>query len=345
MKPLPGIVFVVLLFLVPVLACGQDKSEESADFPPGVFSNGQKYHLADFKGKVVVLLFFDGTWQLSGLPGPVMTQITDPVRKYRGEPFKFIVVASGARPAAAAAFARGLGLNLPVFSDSLALLEKRFGLTVAGRKSVRFIVLSPTGSEAGSGTIAESTGANNFTYYKDVVEQILSKQSAEWKYSAKDYDAKLEPALKEFEWGQYEAGMKLLTPLRTKSPSKKVKASADQLYDELKKQGAAWKDEAEKAAEEQPVLAYDLYARINRLFAKDDLAKEVAEPLKTLKANKTVHRELEARKDMAKLDVQLTQLSMAQRKQAATLLKGLAKRFPETPTAKHAEAMAKELSE
>ena len=125
MKPLPGIVLVAFLFLVPVLACGQDKSEEPADFPPGVFSSGQKYHLADFKGKVVVLLFFDATGPVAGLPGPVMTQITDPVRKYRGEPFKFIVVASGARPAAAAAFARGLGLNLTVFSDSLALLEKR----------------------------------------------------------------------------------------------------------------------------------------------------------------------------------------------------------------------------
>ena len=138
--------------------------------------------------------------------------------------------------------------------------------------------------------------------------------------------------------------MKLLTPLRTKSASKKVKASATQLYDELKKQGEAWKDEADKATEEQPVLAYDLYKRITRLFPKDDLAKEVAEPLKALKANKTVHRELEARKDMAKLDVQLTQLSMRS-KQAATLLKGLAKRFPGTPTGKHAEAMAKELSE
>jgi hypothetical protein len=344
MKPLPVIMLLACLFLMPLMAWGQGAGEEPADFPPGVFTTGQKYHLADFKGKVVVLLFFDTGSQVAGV-GPVKSQIADAVRKYRDQPFKFIAVASGARAPVAAAFGRSLGVNMLVFADSLGLLEKRFGLTVAGQKCARFVVLGPTGSEAGSGTIAESSGANNYTYYKDVVEQVLSKQSAEWKYNAKDYDAKLEPALKEFEWGQYEAGMKLLAPLRSKPVSKKVKASADQLYDEVKKQGEAWKEEADKAAEDKPALAHDLYARITRLFPKAELAKEVADPLKKLKADKTIQKELEARKEMTKLDAQLTQMSIAQRKQAATLLKGLAKRFPGTPTGKHAEAMAKELAE
>ena len=39
-------------------AAGQ-AGEPAADFPPGLFSDGKTYSLADFKGKVVVLYFYE----------------------------------------------------------------------------------------------------------------------------------------------------------------------------------------------------------------------------------------------------------------------------------------------
>jgi hypothetical protein len=39
---------------------GQGKFGELApDFPPGLFTDGNQYHLSDYKGKVVVLYFFE----------------------------------------------------------------------------------------------------------------------------------------------------------------------------------------------------------------------------------------------------------------------------------------------
>jgi cytochrome oxidase Cu insertion factor (SCO1/SenC/PrrC family) len=37
----------------------QVKLGEAADFPPGRFTDGNKYSLADLRGKVVVLYFFE----------------------------------------------------------------------------------------------------------------------------------------------------------------------------------------------------------------------------------------------------------------------------------------------
>jgi hypothetical protein len=324
-------------FAAPAMA--QDKSSD-LDFPPGVFTNGQKYHLADLKGKVIVLYFFDPSFDTGRA---VVSQANDAVRKYKEQPFKFFAVAGGATPASAAAFARGSGLKMPVFADNLTLMEKRFGQSVAGRKAVRFAIIGAAGSQVGGGAIMETAGKGTLMY-KDVVEDALAKQSPEWKFSPKDYDAKLHPALEQFEWGQYENGVKLLAAFRAKGASKKLKASADQLFDEVKKQVAGWKEEADKSVESKPVQAYDTYMRITKLFPKDDLAKEVAEPLKKLKMNKAILKELEARKVMAKVELQMSQMSPAQQKAAIALCKDVAKRFPGTPTAEHAEAMAKELA-
>jgi len=329
---------------IPATTAGQLKTaEEEKDFPPGTFLGGQKVRLADLKGKLVVLYLYDGSWDQSTI---FVREANTVVKKYKDQAVKFFAVAEKAPVTAAAAFARSL--TMPIFVDNLGLLQKRFGQNVGGEKTVRFVLIGTSGLMVDNGMILESSGPKQILTREAAVQTALDKQSAEWKYNVKDYDAKLEPALKAFEWNQYEAGMKLLAPLRIAKTKKDkaVKESADKLYAEIKKEGEAWKEEADQAAEEKPVRAYDLYARVARLFpAKEELAKDVAAPLKKLKASSAVKKELEARKEMVKLEAQLALMSPAQRPQAIALCKGLAKRFPGTPTGDQAQALALELKE
>jgi hypothetical protein len=176
---------------------------------------------------------------------------------------------------------------------------------------------------------------------RPAVARVLDKTKAEWKYNAKDYDARLAPALLDFEYGQYEAGMKALAPL--KQGKTKTAKSAVQLYGEIKKEGEAWKEEADQAGEEKPIKAYDLYTRVARVFKGDALAKEVAAPLKKLKTNKTVLKELEGRKEMAAFEARLSAMPPAQRPAALAECKKLAKKFAGTPTGDQAQSLVVEL--
>ena len=43
---------------VPAFAAG-NYGEEAAEFPPGAFNDGGRYQVSDFKGKVLVLYFYE----------------------------------------------------------------------------------------------------------------------------------------------------------------------------------------------------------------------------------------------------------------------------------------------
>ena len=61
-RPLPGLTAaaVLLLCLVATVARGAGKAgEEAPDFPPGEFTDGGRYALADLRGKAVVLYFYE----------------------------------------------------------------------------------------------------------------------------------------------------------------------------------------------------------------------------------------------------------------------------------------------
>jgi len=333
----------VLALGFPGTAVAQIKAgQENHEFPPGVFVNsgGQRYRLADLKGKVVVLYFYDGTGAESKL---FAANANEAIHKFKDQPVKFIAVAANSLPATAANFARASNLSIPIFADTLGLMQKRFDLKVAGQKAIRFVIISPDGLVRESDWFLMSSGPNNYLLKKGAVEKTVEDLKVEWKYNHKDYDPKLEPALQAFEWNRYEDGMKLLGPFR-KSKTKKTKDSAVMLYGELKKEGEAWKEEADQAAEEKPVKAYDLYTRVARVFAGNELAKEAAAARKKLETNKAVTKELAARKEMVKLEGQLAQMSIVQRAQAVALCKALAKRFPGTPTAEQAQTLATELA-
>jgi hypothetical protein len=177
---------------------------------------------------------------------------------------------------------------------------------------------------------------------KDAVEKALEKGKVEGKYLGRDYDAKLAATLDALEWGQYAQGMKLLATAR-KSANKELAKSANQLYDDVKKEGDDWKSEAEGAVESDPVKAYDLYARVATAFAGTELGKSVAEPLKKLAANKAVAAELAARKAFTQYVAAAGKMTPQQKAAAVKLLQDIAKKHSGTPTGDKAAELAKEL--
>lgn len=55
--------FAAMLAMCGGLLCtgGLAFAQTAADFPPGPFTDGGQYQLSDFKGKVLVLYFFEPT--------------------------------------------------------------------------------------------------------------------------------------------------------------------------------------------------------------------------------------------------------------------------------------------
>ena len=338
----------ICLFSLPAAAAAQAKDgEEIKDFPPGLFSDRQNHHLTDYKGKVVFLYFFDSSWVDPGSIKFVAQKFAglanDAATKYKDKPYKFFAVGSGTSQQAFTYASRYIGLKpvIPVFADNLGIMQKRYGQKIAGQKAVHLVVIGTGGSMMEDVMLLQSAGANELSYSKDAIQTALDKHHGEPKFNVKDYDSKLEPAIQAFEWNDYVTGMKLLNPLR--KGKGKVAQSGAKLYDEIKKEGESWKEQADQAKDDKPVLAYDLYKKVQKAFAGTDLAKEVGPPLKEMAKNKALLKELEARKDMARLDAQLAQMTPTQSKQAAALCKQFAKKHAGTPTGEQAKALAAEL--
>ena len=252
------------------------------------------------------------------------------VKAFKDKPVKFIGVGAGDTPLETSAYVRDNKLELPVFADNLGLMEARYGIKISLQNIWQYRVIGPDGKVVG------------YDMSQPALEKVLSAAKVEFRYKGKGYDAKLDPIVDLFEWGQHAQGMKLLAPQR-KSPTKALAESANKLYDAVKEEGKEWAAEAEKLAGTDPVRTYDLDAKVAAVFAGDELGKSVAEPLKKLAADKAVQQELAARKVMTQTETQIAQMPPAQKKQAAQLYLVVAKKFAGTPTGDRAAALAKEL--
>jgi peroxiredoxin len=297
------------------------------DFPPGVSTDGTSIHLSDFVGKVVVLWFFEKQCPRCIASVPEGNAL---VKACKDRPVKFIAISPGSTIAEAVAFRQQTGLVMPIFADSLRLMEKRYGFQISLRNISQFRILSTDGKIVG---VQMDPG---------LIDRTLADTRAHWKYKSLGYDARLFPALEAFEWGQYTQGMKLLGPAR-KSFDRTAAESANKLFDEVKKEGEAWKAEGDKWADSDAVQAYDSYSKVASVFAGDELGKSVAEPLKTLTANKTVTSELAARKAFVAIESGLSQTTPMQKPMAIKALQDFARKYPKTPTGDRAAALATEL--
>ena len=231
----------------------------------------------------------------------------------------------------AAAYARTVNLQSPLFVDTFQAMSAQYGEGDAEAHYVwTYKIIGPDGK------VVRSSSALRI----DDVENAIS--DIKWKYKDDGYDPRLNPAIELLEWNQWEAGMNKLRPLLKTYP-KATAESARKLYDEVKKEGEQWKSDAEAVVESNPVTAYDLYARISNCFAGDELAKGVEQPLKQLKANKAVKDELTARGMWDQLSVAVGRASISDRLRLAGAAEGIAARCPNTPTGERAVLFAKHL--
>lgn len=94
---------------------------------------------------------------------------------------------------------------------------------------------------------------------------------------------------------------------------------------------------------EDPVKAYDLYAKTAAAFTGDDLGKKADAALKPLRSNKTVTAELAARKMYDQLANVMAAANPKRKMELAGFCHNIATKYPNTPTGNKAAALAEEL--
>lgn len=308
------------------LRAAGDAGEQAPDFPPGLFSDGGQYQLSDFAGKVVVLFFYEKDCPSCRGKIPDRNAV---VKQFQGKPVRFFAIAAGDTFQQAKAYGAGTKLAMPVFADPLSIMEKRYGQEISLRNIYQFRVIGPDGTIVG--------------YKMEASEIEKALAGVKPKYDPEAYHAKVRPAVELFEWNQYASGGKALKKLLT-NKDKAVAESAAKLQAAVKAEVGKWADEAEAAADGEPVEAYDLYTKVADALPKDDaLSKKAAAAMKKLKANKDVKAELDARKMFAKMLNALAVATPRQRGEVAKFAAGIAKKYPDTPTAKKAAELAEEL--
>ena len=264
----------------PTPAFGQSYPEPAfnvIDFPPGLFTDGGNYHLNDIRGKTIVLFFFD--------PNDARMQATVPQRnalraKFKDKPVVFLGVQGDTIQTARMA-ASELGLNMPVFADTLGVMANRYRAGLSANKSWAVVMID------GEGKVA----------HEEMTEASITKtlEKAHFRYKDRQtFEPKLASAMELLEVGEYERAMKAVAVLTT-GPDRKTVDSARQFQLMMRSECDVWKAEAEKLAATDPQGAYDLYARIIACFPMTDLARTLADPIRKLEARRDVKNELAAR--------------------------------------------------
>jgi thiol-disulfide isomerase/thioredoxin len=322
MTLLKRLAFISLLLSPSLTMAAGMFGEVAPDFPPGVFSDGQHYDLTDFRGKVLVIFFFESECPTCKGMVPQWNKLME---QYKDKPVKFLAVGPHNSLAGVRAYVSETRLEMPVFADNLNIMEAMYGETISLQNVRQFRIVGPDGKVMGY----EMSAAE--------LDKAIAKVS--WKYKDKGYDPRLNNIINLLEWNQDAAAVKQLRPL-VKAQSPSLAESAGKLYAAVKSEAEQWKADADGMVSTKPVEAFDLYTKVSTVLAGDDLAKSVADPLKTLKAEKTVSDELAARAQYAQLYSSLPRAQAQQRKQAEQYCKGIVSRYPDTPTAKKADALA-----
>lgn len=313
------------LFSLNALA-GGNFGEPAPDFPPGVFSDGGHYQMSDFEGKLVVLFFFES--QCPTCKGTIPSR-NAVMQQFKDKPVKFIAVGPHNSLNDVKSYISETKLAMPVFADNLNIMESMYGQTISLKNIYQFRVVGPDGRVMA------------YDMSPAEIEKCLAQ--VKWKYKDQGYDPQLNGVIDMLEWNQFVPALNQLRPLR-KSQRKPLAESAEKLYQAVHAEGVKWKEEADKLADGKPVEAADLYAKIAAVFAGDDLAKSVAEPLKVLKANKAVMDESAARQAYAQLYTAVPKARMQQRDQVAQFCTTVATKYPGTPTGEKAKALAEAIA-
>jgi thiol-disulfide isomerase/thioredoxin len=286
---------------------------------PLVLSDGSVFDPAQASGKLVVLYFYEQDCPRCRGAVPDRNKW---IEEYKGKPVRFIAVGAGDTSMDVQGYIADTRLQLPTTPDPLSLLEKSWGVSISLNNIWQTRVIGPDGVLG-----SYAVGGKSFD---SLVE------SATWKYPREDYDPALWPVVDRFEWGEYDAGAKLLKSAK-RSSKKPVAESAAKFADVLSAECKTLVDEASGEIESNPVSAYDKLTRVATIMEGDPLAKDAQEKLKTLKANAAVKDELAARKMLGQLVTAVARAKPGQERQVGSFAESIIKKYPETPTAKRVE--------
>jgi hypothetical protein len=295
----------------------------AADFAPGAWTDGAEHHVADYKGKVLLVFSFDPKYIDSPADVKRKLQTFDIIA--RDKPVAFLGVVAGPRDIVMSkSLIKPVEVAVPMYFDNIGQMSSRYP---SGYTAVYVHMIDADGNFTGSVTPQQVDAA-----LKDV----------KWKYKDNGYDKHLDAIVELFEWNHYDAGMKKLQPLR-KSSNKEVAASADKLFQDVHAECEKWKAQADGAKDTDPVKAYDLYAQLAAIFLGDPLGKLAEEGLRSLKGNKAVQDELATRAAFRQLYNVMPRAKYEQRVDVADFCEGLARKYPDTPTAARAKQLATDI--
>jgi peroxiredoxin len=300
----------------------------ASEFPPGPFTDGHQYHMSDLKGKVVVLYFFETDPRCKNCR-TIIPKRAAVVQAFQGKPVKFLGVAANVPLARAAAFQTQTGLPMPVYADSLGILQKRYGFKISLENIWAMLVIGADGKVKAGDMDTET------------IDRALKSTDAKFKHNFDDYDKRLRPALDLLEYGHYTAAVKALSPLA--KVGGKAQDGAKKLIAEVKADAQAWKTEADDAAAADPLKAYDLYQKVATTLPTDELGKGSAAAAKKLAADKSVAHEIAARKAFTALGQMMGQVTPAGQGAVLTECKSIMKKYPGTPTAEKVDVLYREL--
>src|SRR5207248_1464113 len=94
-------------------------SGTAPDFPPGLFSDGGRYKVGDFKDKVLVLFFYESQCPRCRGTIPDRNKV---VEAYRGKPVKFLAISPHNTLAETRQYISGTHLAMPAFADPLGVM-------------------------------------------------------------------------------------------------------------------------------------------------------------------------------------------------------------------------------
>ncbi len=290
---------------------------------PLVLSDGSRLDLDNIGDKVVVLYFYEQACPSCAKKVPERNAWLE---KYKGQPVRFVAIGAGDTVGEVQSYIAKVKLRLPTIADPLSVLEKSWGFEISLKNIYKTRVISQ-GKLAG------------YNVDDEFFERTM--QGAKWKYDREGCDPALLPVLDKFEWGELDAGSRLLKQAR-KSSKKPLAESANKFYEAIKSEAQTWLDEGLAAMENDPVKAYDLLSNVSVVASDDPIAKTADEKLRTLKTNDAVKNELAARKMLDQLATAMSRAKPGQEKEISAFAKSISKKYPETPTAKRVELVSAE---
>ena len=310
------------------LACGRGLGAGTVGFPPGEFSDGAKLRVADCRGKVLVLMFYDPGLERDWMDPEVARWV---VRENADRPVKFVAVV----PRRTIEEVRGTPADtpdVPAFADTLRVMEARAGGKPAGTGQWRYTVIGADGKIVGR-------AGEGFEAAADDIDRALP--DARWEYRTARTPEKSKTAADCLEYGQFERGAAMLRPLFSDRDPAVSRESRD-IYARLRKELSTQKDKALVEERTDPLSAYDTYVRIAATFSNDELGRSALRATRNLKDRPEVRAELAARRELAKLDA-LSHPAEDPVGQAMAICREVIARYPGTPSGARAGGLLDEL--